>query len=153
MENIPLLRKDFIIDPYQVWESRCAGADIVLLIVRILPFESLQTLLSLVRDLGMTALVETHTEKEVEQALKVGAELIGVNHRDLDNLTIDLDRGAKLAAMIPKEKGSVAESGLKTCADFKRMGDLGFSAVLVGETFLSSPDPGKAIEEFCGTLD
>jgi indole-3-glycerol phosphate synthase len=152
-EALPLLRKDFILDPYQVWESRCAGADILLLIVRILTQEELRNLLALTTDLSMTALVETHTENEVERALEAGSRLIGVNHRDLDTLTIDLDRGARLARMIPGNVDRVAESGLKTNADFRRMGDLGFSAVLVGESFLASPDPQKALEEFRGALD
>ncbi|EQD24083.1 MAG: indole-3-glycerol phosphate synthase TrpC [Nitrospirae bacterium] len=151
-ETLPILRKDFIIDPYQVWESRCAGADIVLLIVRILTREELRDLLSLIRDLRMTALVETHTEDEVSRALDAGAELVGINHRDLDTLTIDLDRGEKLACMIPAGVGKVAESGLRTNADYRRMGEAGFSAVLVGEGFLSSPDPSRALEEFRGTL-
>ncbi len=152
-ESLPLLRKDFILEPYQIWESRCAGADIILLIVRILTQEELRNLLAMTSELSMTALVETHTENEVERALEAGSCLIGVNHRDLDTLTIDLDRGARLTRMIPGNVDKVAESGLKTNADFRRMGDLGFSAVLVGESFLSSPDPQKALEEFCGSLD
>ncbi len=152
-KSLPLLRKDFVLDPYQVIESRLAGADIVLLIVRILTQEELRTLLALVRDLSMAALVETHTEPEVERALDAGADLIGINHRDLDTLTIDLDRGASLARMIPGNVAKVAESGLKTYEDYRRMGELGFSAVLVGESFLSSPDPQRALEEFGGTLD
>lgn len=150
--DLPLLRKDFLLLPYQVWESRCAGADIVLLIVRILSRNDLRALLGLARDLGMAALVETHTEEEVLSALEVGADLIGINHRDLDTLEIDLERGARLAAMIPEETGKIAESGLKTNDEYKRMGALGFSGVLVGESFLSAEDPGHALKEFCGTL-
>ncbi len=152
-ETLPLLRKDFIIDPYQVWESRCAGADIVLLIVRILTQPELVEFLDLARALGMVALVETHTEEEVSRALEAGADLIGVNHRDLDTLSIDRDRGERLARMIPGGIGKVAESGLRTNADYRRMGEIGFSAVLVGEGFLLSPDPLRALEEFRGTLD
>jgi indole-3-glycerol phosphate synthase len=152
-ERIPILRKDFVIDPYQVYESRWAGADLVLLIVRILPQDLLENLLRLTRFLGMTALVETHQEEEVMRALESGADLVGVNHRDLDTLDIDLDRGERLAKMIPDNVRKVAESGMKVSADYRRMQSLGFDGVLVGESFLTSSDPGRALEEFCGTLD
>lgn len=148
----PILRKDFIIDPYQIYESRWAGADLVLLIVRILPQSLLVELQELARMLEMTALVETHTEEEVLRALDAGASLVGINHRDLDTLEIDLDRGERLAAMIPDNVRKIAESGLKTSSDYHRMQRLGFDGVLVGESFLSSPDPGRALDEFCGNL-
>ena len=152
-EALPLLRKDFVVDPYQVVESRVAGADILLLIVRILPGGLLSELLHLASSLGLTVLVETHTEGEVERALTAGARVVGVNSRDLDTLKIDLDRGARLLSGLPPEIVRVAESGLKTPADYLRMGDLGADFVLVGERFLLSDDPGRALEVFCGTVD
>ncbi|MGC8529136.1 MAG: indole-3-glycerol phosphate synthase TrpC [Leptospirillia bacterium] len=152
-EALPLLRKDFVVDPYQVVESRVAGADILLLIVRILPGELLSELLHLASSLGLTVLVETHTEGEVERALAAGARVVGVNSRDLDTLKVDLDRGARLLAGIPPEIVKVAESGLKTPADYLRMGDLGADFVLVGERFLLSDNPGRALEVFCGIVD
>jgi indole-3-glycerol phosphate synthase len=150
--ELPLLRKDFIIDPYQVYESRCAGADLVLLIVRILPQPLLESLIALVTSLEMTALVETHLEEEVSRALDAGASLVGINHRDLDTLEIDLDRGERLARMVPPHVRKIAESGLKTSEDYRRMQSLGFDGVLVGETFLAASDPGRALEVFCGAL-
>ena len=152
-EALPLLRKDFVVDPYQVVESRVAGADILLLIVRILPGELLSELLQLGSSLGLTMLVETHTEEEVRRALEAGARVVGVNSRDLDTLKVDLDRGARLLSGIPPGVIKVAESGLKTPSDYLRMGELGADFVLVGESFLLSEDPGRALEVFCGIVD
>lgn len=152
-EALPILRKDFVVDPYQVFESRAAGADILLLIVRILPGDLLKQLLSLGRSLGMSVLVETHSDREVEEALSAGALMVGVNSRDLDTLEIDLARGARLLAGLPEGVVRVAESGLKTHADYRRMADLGVDALLVGESFLSASDPGRALEEFRGIVD
>ena len=152
-EALPLLRKDFVVDPYQVIESRVAGADILLLIVRILPGELLSELLRLGTSLGLTVLVETHTGEEVGRALSAGAQVVGVNSRDLDTLTIDWDRGAHLLAGIPPGILRVAESGLKNRADYLRMGEFGADFVLVGESFLLASDPGRALGEFCGTVD
>ena len=152
-ESLPLLRKDFVVDPYQVVESRVAGADILLLIVRILPGDLLSDLLRLAMSLGMTVLVEAHTGEEVERALSAGAQVVGVNSRDLDTLTIDWDRGGQLLSSLPRGIIRVAESGLKTRADYLRMGELGADFVLVGESFLLSPDPGRSLEVFCGNVD
>ncbi len=152
-EALPLLRKDFVVDPYQVVESRVAGADILLLIVRILPGTLLADLLKLGMALGLTVLVEAHTEEEVERALSAGAQVVGVNSRDLDTLAIDWDRGGRLLSSLPRGILRVAESGLKTRADYLRMGELGADFVLVGESFLVSPDPGRALEDFCGLVD
>ncbi len=142
-----------MVDPYQVIESRVAGADILLLIVRILPGELLSELLQLGSSLGLTMLVETHTEDEVRRALEAGARVVGVNSRDLDTLKVDLDRGARLLSGIPPGVIKVAESGLKTPSDYLRMGELGADFVLVGESFLLSEDPGRALEVFCGIVD
>ncbi|MCL4405774.1 indole-3-glycerol phosphate synthase TrpC [Leptospirillum ferriphilum] len=151
--RVPFLRKDFLILPYQIWESRCLGADIVLLIARILSFERLSEMIALSRRLGLSALVEVHSREELDMALDAGSDLVGINHRDLDSLVIDLGLSEKLAPHIPKGVLRVAESGLKTPEDRKRMEDLGYDAVLVGESFLTAPDPGVALKEFLRDVD
>ncbi len=151
--GIPLLRKDFLIDPYQVWESRRAGADIVLLIVRILDDPRLKEMIALAGSLGLSALVEVHSERELERALSVGATLVGVNHRDLDSLAMDFTLSERLTPLIPDAVLKIAESGLKTPRDRKRMENLGYDAVLVGESFLAEPEPGRALERVLEHVD
>ena len=151
--RVPFLRKDFLILPYQIWESRFLGADIVLLIVRILSFDRLSEMIALSRRLGLSALVEVHSREELDMALDAGSDLVGVNHRDLDSLVIDLGLSEELVPHIPKGVLRVAESGLKTPKDRKRMENLGYDAVLVGESFLSAPDPGEALKEFLRDVD
>ena len=148
--KVPFLRKDFIIDPYQIWESRYAGADMILLIVRILSPRLLREMLELSRSLSLAALVEVHSEDELMIALEAGSSVIGINHRDLDSLQMKLSLSEKLVPLIPPSLIRIAESGLKTSEDRKRMQDLGFHAVLVGESFLSEPDPGLALRRFLG---
>ncbi len=152
-DNVPFLRKDFLILPYQIWESRILGADIVLLIVRILSFDRLSEMIAISRRLGLSALVEVHSREELDLAIDAGSDLVGINHRDLDTLRIDLELSEKLAPHIPKGVLRVAESGLKTPADRKRMEQLGYDAVLVGESFLNAPDPGIALKEFLSDVD
>ncbi|MHB1604955.1 MAG: indole-3-glycerol phosphate synthase TrpC [Leptospirales bacterium] len=151
--KIPFLRKDFVIDPYQIWESRYAGADMILLIVRILPPLFLRELIDLARSFSLAALVEVHSEEELMVALDAGASLVGVNHRDLDSLQMNLSLSEKLIPLIPSTVIRIAESGLKTVEDRKRMEDLGFHAVLVGESFLSEQDPGLALKRFLSHVD
>ena len=154
VENrVPFLRKDFLVVPYQIWESRVLGADIVLLIVRILSAERLAEMIATSRLLGLSALVEVHSREELDIALDAGADFVGINHRDLDSLRIDLGLSEKLAPHIPKGVVRVAESGLKTPSDRKWMETLGYDAVLVGESFLSSSDPGTALKEFLSDVD
>lgn len=142
--DLPVLRKDFILDPYQVVEARAHGADAVLLIVRILDHASLTLLLAEARRWGMDALVEAHTASEVDRALKAGARLIGINSRDLDTLRMDPGAFARLAAGVPADRILVAESGVKTPADVRALKPLGVRAVLVGESLLKQPDLEKA---------
>ncbi len=134
----PVLRKDFIVHPYQVYEARAAGADAVLLIIAALEPAAAADLLALATELRMTALVEVHQEAELEQALGLGARLIGVNHRDLRTLRIDRDISARLRPLIPSGIRTVAESGLRTPQDVRAMGALGYDAVLIGEALMEA---------------
>ncbi len=130
---VPVLRKDFIIDPYQVYEGRAAGADAMLLIVAALTDSQLADLHALITGLGMAALVEAHNEAEMQRALKLGAKLIGVNNRDLKTFREDLQTTARLVKLAPSDVTLVAESAIRSAEDVLRMGQLGARAVLVGE--------------------
>jgi len=144
--DLPMLRKDFIVDPYQVLEARALGADAVLLIVAALP-ERLRELLTAAREQGLAALVEVHDARETEFALEAGAELIGVNHRDLSNFDVDLALTERLRPLIPGEVVVVAESGIRGRDDARRMRDAGADAILVGELLMRSADPAACIRE------
>jgi indole-3-glycerol phosphate synthase len=146
--RLPILRKDFLLDEKDVIDSRAMGADAILLIVRILDVTRLRTMHFAARELGMDALVEAHTDHEIDLALEAGASIIGVNHRDLDTLTIDLSLSARARQKIG-ERVLVAESGIKTREDLARMRAHGADAVLVGEHLMRSPDPGAALVELC----
>jgi indole-3-glycerol phosphate synthase len=145
--GIPVLRKDFVIDPYQVYEGRAAGADAILLIVAALDDSRLADLHALITDLGMTALVEVHNESELERALRVEPALIGVNNRDLKTFDVDLDTTARLAKHIPESVTLVAESGIFTAEDVGKMGRVGARAVLVGESLVKSGDIAAKVRE------
>jgi len=134
--GLPVLRKDFTLDEVQVWEARSAGADAVLLIVRILEDGRLAGLLDLVVELGFGALVEVHDEAELDRALRAGAKLIGVNNRDLATFRTDLGVTLSLADRVPGELILVGESGIRTVADVDRLGDAGIDAILVGEVLI-----------------
>ena len=138
--RLPVLRKDFIIDPYQVYEARAAGADAALLIVMALEAAQLQELHSLITELGMSALVEVHNESELERALAVGATLIGVNNRDLRTFHEDLSITERVAALVPQDVILVAESAIRSVEDVQRMGACGARAVLVGEGLVKAKD-------------
>lgn len=138
--TIPVLRKDFILDPIQVYESRAAGADAILLIVRILGDE-LGQLQMLARSLGMSALVEVRTEEDLDRALSVNADLIGVNHRDLETFEVDPDRTRKLAPRLPSGVVLVALSGTSTRQEIETLADAGADAVLIGEALITARDP------------
>lgn len=144
---LPLLRKDFIIDELQLAEARTAGADAVLLIVAALTPAQLGDLLTTAYMLELDALVEVHDEREAEIALAAGAYLLGVNHRDLKTFTIDMTLTEKIAKRVPPAVVLVAESGIKTAADVRRLGDAGAHAVLVGETLMRAPSPAAALRE------
>ena len=144
----PLLRKDFMVHPYQFYEARVHGADLVLLIAAALSDVELRAFLDLTDALGMTALVETHTEEEVERAVSAGVEVIGINNRDLKTLEVDLDRFGKLVSLIPDDRVKVAESGILSIDDARRVRQEGADAILVGEALVRHGDPRAAVEEF-----
>lgn len=141
----PLLRKDFIIDAYQVAEAAAAGADAILLIVAALDEAELIGLMSVGRDHGLAVLVEVHTEDELDRALAAGATLVGVNNRSLQTLAMDIDLSERLAARFPSSVTAVCESGLRTGADLTRFAALGYRAYLIGERFMTAADPGSAL--------
>lgn len=142
--SLPVLRKDFIVNDWQIYESRALGADAVLLIAAALTPEQISEYQTLAQELGMAVLVEVHTAAEMEVALGANATLIGINSRDLSTFVTDLDTVARLAVMVPKSVTLVAESGLKTPADVKRVADAGAKAILVGETLMRAADIGAA---------
>jgi indole-3-glycerol phosphate synthase len=148
--SLPVLRKDFVIDEYQLVEARAAGADAVLLIVAALDDEQLHALVERARALGLAALVEVHAREELDRALALSPELIGVNSRDLRTLRIDPDGALDLVGAIPDEVVAVAESGVRCHEDLRRFRDRGCDAFLVGERLVSSPDPGRALGELLG---
>jgi len=139
--SLPILRKDFTIDPVQVVEARAAGADAVLLIVRILDDRMLASLLSLACHLGMDALVETHDAREVGRALRAGARILGINNRDLATFTTELETTLGLLEQVGEDVVVVSESGIRTPDDVARLGEAGVDAVLVGETLLLDDEP------------
>jgi indole-3-glycerol phosphate synthase len=147
--QIPVLRKDFIAEPYQVLEARAAGADLVLLIVAALDQPTLSSLFELTRQLGMTALVETHSAEEVSRALDIGAGLVGVNARDLSTFELDQDLFGRLAGHIPSGVIRVAESAVKSAADVAHYREAGADVVLVGEALVTG-DPVRTLAEFLG---
>jgi indole-3-glycerol phosphate synthase len=150
-QPIPLLRKDFLLEPAQVYQSRAAGADAILLIVAALPDEKLAELHALALSLGLAALVEVHTEAELERALKIpGLQWIGVNNRDLSSFAVRPETGIALCPMIPAGVGAVVESGIFTAADAHKAGAAGADAVLVGEALVTAPDPAGKVRELAG---
>lgn len=148
--DIPVLRKDFVIDPYQVYEGRAAGADAILLIVAALNDVQLAGLHTLITSLGMAALVEVHNERELDRALRLEPALIGINNRDLHTFDVSLDTTAQLARYIPDSITLVAESGIFTADDVAQMGHIGAHAVLVGEALVKAPDIGDKVRELAG---
>lgn len=144
--QIPVLRKDFIVESYQVYESVAVGADALLLIVAALPDDELRSLLSLCDEVRIAALVEVHTEEELGRAIDAGARIIGVNNRNLKNMEVSLETSLRLRGKMPRDAVAVSESGIKTSADLRRLRDAGFNAVLIGERLMTAPDPGQALE-------
>jgi len=143
----PLLRKDFICDPYQVYESRAYGADSLLLIVATLTPERLEELLRLSHDLNMSCLVEVHNEVELAIALRSQARIIGINNRDLSTFTVDLTTTERLRPLIPADRIVVSESGIKDRSDMKKLKKWGVDAVLVGESLMAAPDIAAKMKE------
>jgi len=148
--SLPLLRKDFFVDAYQVAEARAAGADVVLLIVAALQDADLAGLLAEVRRWGMEALVEAHDVEEVRRAVAAGAALIGVNHRDLRTFTMNMDLAVHMRPLVPADRLVVAESGIKTADDVRRLRAAGIDAILVGETLMRTQDPVAALRALVG---
>jgi indole-3-glycerol phosphate synthase len=138
--GIPILRKDFIFDPYQVYESRAAGADAILLIASVISPAEMRDLLKLTHELGMNALVEVHSEAEIEAVLPLKPRIIGVNNRNLQTFEVDFANTARLRTLIPADIVTVGESGLKTTGDVQTMKEIGVDAILVGETLVKSSD-------------
>jgi indole-3-glycerol phosphate synthase len=148
--GLPLLRKDFIFDPYQVYESRAYGADALLLIASILRQEQLKELVSLSHSLGLRCLVEVHNEGEVERAVLSEAEIIGINNRDLDTFSIDINMTRRLRPLIPQERIVVSESGIKNKRNIEKLGKWGVDAVLVGEALVTAGDVMAKMQELIG---
>jgi len=149
--QVPLLRKDFIVDEYQLLEARAAGADAVLLIVAGLSQGDLVRLRERATALGLAALVEVHDEHELSRAIDSGARIVGVNNRNLRTLAVDVEASFRLAARMPPGVVAVSESGLQSRADVERLSAAGYHAYLIGERFMTDPDPAAAIATLMGT--
>lgn len=145
--NLPVLRKDFIVDPYQIFEARAIGADAILLIVAALKSSELRRLHVIARDMGLDVLVEVHDASELETALKVGATIVGVNNRNLRTLEVGTDTSQQMIDRIPSEVVAVAESGLRSGDEVLRLRQAGYSAFLIGEHLISQPNPGTALSK------
>ena len=148
--KLPLLRKDFIVDPYQIFEARAAGADAVLLIAACLERSQMEDLLGTAGDLGLDVLVESHTAKELDRTLQAGATLVGINNRDLGSFTVSLDTTFGLLKDIPDDRTVVSESGIATRDDVVRLQKAGVDAVLVGESLMREQDIGRKVRELLG---
>ncbi|MDP6685475.1 MAG: indole-3-glycerol phosphate synthase TrpC [Candidatus Omnitrophota bacterium] len=148
--NLPVLRKDFIIDEYQVYQSRYAGADAILLIARILSVEQMKSFIHLANRIGMACVVEIHNEADLDKAIASEAKIVGINNRDLDTFKVDLAATFKLAQRLPKGIVKISESGIKTNEDIKKLKKLGVNAVLIGESFLEAKDIGLKVQEIMG---
>jgi len=146
-KKLPLLRKDFILDSYQVYESRACGADGLLLIVAILTHEKLKMLLELSHELGMSCLVEVHNEAELEIALRSQARIIGINNRDLSTFAVDLATTKRLRPLIPLDRIVVSESGIKNRSDLEKLREWGVDAVLIGESLMAAANIAAKMKE------
>jgi indole-3-glycerol phosphate synthase len=149
--DVPLLRKDFVVDEYQLLEAVVSGADAVLLIVSALPPADLHRLSTAAAALGLAVLVEVHDQAELDQALDAGAAIVGVNNRNLRSLQVDTTVSARLAARMPRHVTAVSESGLSGRADLSRLAALGYAAFLVGEHLMTSADPERDLRALCAT--
>ncbi|NOT44197.1 MAG: indole-3-glycerol phosphate synthase TrpC [Acidobacteria bacterium] len=148
--RVPLLRKDFIVDEYQLLEARATGADAVLLIVAALAQPALDRLQQRAWDLGLATLVEVHDEEELDRALDSGARIVGVNNRNLRTLQVDVEASFRLAARMPAGVVAVSESGLRSRNDLARLGAAGYGAFLIGERFMTDADPAAALQRLIG---
>jgi indole-3-glycerol phosphate synthase len=150
--QLPLLRKDFIVHPGQVIEARAEGADAILLIVPVLSRLELEALLATASDVGLAALAEVHSVADLDKAVEAGAEIVGVNARDLETLEVDLDGACRLAAKVPRPRVVVVESGMRTRGDVVKAEEAGADAVLVGEALMRARNPGLAVRRLLGSL-
>jgi indole-3-glycerol phosphate synthase len=150
--NLPVLRKDFIFDPWQVWETRANDADSLLLMVAVLHDAQLRDLLALARELGMEPLVEVHTAAELDRALAAGSRIIGVNNRDLKTLDVRVETSFELIPRIPAHCIAISESGLRSHDDLQKLREAGFDAFLIGEHLMLAPDPASALAQLLGTV-
>jgi indole-3-glycerol phosphate synthase len=148
--SIPLLRKDFTVDEYMIYEAKLLGASAVLLICSILDDYALAKYIETAHRLGLSALVETHDETEIKAALNAGARIIGVNNRDLKTFDVDIKLSERLKKLVPKDKIFISESGIKTPEDIKRLREIGADAVLIGETLMRSPDKAAELKKLRG---
>lgn len=148
--KLPVLRKDFIVDGYQIYESRYFGADAILLIARILSTQEIKSFMHLAGKIGMASVVEVHDEKDLEKALVAGAKIIGINNRDLDTFKVDIKNTFKLAPKMPNEILKISESGIRSNDDILRLRRLGINAVLIGSSFLEAKDIGSKVKEIIG---
>jgi indole-3-glycerol phosphate synthase len=151
MAELPLLRKDFLFDPYQIYESRAAGADALLLVVVALEDRRLNELIALTRELSMEALVEVHTAEELRRALACGASIVGINNRDLHSFRVDIAVSLELAPGLPGHVTGVSESGIRTAEDIRRLRTAGIRAFLVGEQLMRAQDPGLELRRLKGS--
>ena len=151
--DLPILRKDFTVDPYMVYEARAAGADAVLLVVGSLREEELEELYALARSLDLDAVVEISRPAELETALRIDADVIGINNRDLEDFTVDITRTFELLADVPAGKTVVSESGIVYREQIEELERVGVDAVLVGETVMRAPDPEEAVRALVGRGD
>ena len=150
--SVPCLRKDFTVDPYQIYQAKVLGASAVLLICSILSEEQLSRYLELSNELGLSALVETHDEKEVQMALRAGAGIIGVNNRNLKDFSVDTDNSRRLRQMIPDAVVFVSESGVKNASDVALLAEIGADAVLIGETLMRAEDKKAKLDQLRGAV-
>lgn len=150
--NIPILRKDFIFDEYQIYESRAKGADAILLIASILEEIQSNEFLHLAKEIGLSVIFEIHNFKELEIALRTNVDIIGINNRDLKTLDVNLNTTFELKREIPEDKIVVSESGIKTREDVKRLEDTGIDSILVGTAFMEADDIAKKIDEIMGRI-
>lgn len=148
--GIPTIRKDFIIDPYMIYEAKCLGASCVLLIAALLDTDTIRVYKEICDTLGLSALVEAHDEHELACAVKAGARMIGVNNRDLRTFTVDIENSIRLRGLAPKDILFVAESGIQTAADIANLRTAGVDGVLIGETLMRSSDKKAMLEELRG---
>ncbi|MFN8637355.1 MAG: indole-3-glycerol phosphate synthase TrpC [Chloroflexota bacterium] len=146
--TVPVLRKDFVVSPYQIYEARTLGADAILLIVLALTPQEITLFSNLAKALGLTALVEVHSEEELKVALDLGCDLIGINNRDLTRMVTDIESTARLRPLVPPGVTLVSESGIRTAEDIAWLRDLGVDAALIGESLVTAPDAGELLRSF-----